>query len=180
MDDREPDLIRRAARGEPDALHELTDAHARHLFNVAYALTGRVPDAEDLVQETLVVAIGSLKRFAGRSSFRTWLVGILARQAAYARRRSRRGSPRSVDGVAEPETMSGEAGADAKMDVASALAGLSDEHREVLVLRELEGMSYEEIAEALGGAPWHRGVEDLPGPAGNQNRAAGLPGGRLT
>jgi RNA polymerase sigma-70 factor (ECF subfamily) len=146
LDGSEQDLIRRAKAGDSKALHELTDLHAPHLFRVAYRLTGRVADSEDLVQETLMAAIGSLRRFDGRSKFSTWLIGILVRQAALARRKKRR-----------PEIAAGQevtAGAaeksDRKMDVAAALAELSDEHREVVVLREYEAMTYDEIAEALG------------------------------
>ena len=88
MESADRELIRRAVAGDAEAMHRLTDAHAPHLFKIAYALTGRVVDAEDLVQETLLAAIGALNRFEGRSSIRTWLVGIMVRQAGYNRRKS--------------------------------------------------------------------------------------------
>jgi RNA polymerase sigma-70 factor, ECF subfamily len=146
LDGNEQDLIRRAKAGDSKALHELTDLHAQHLFGVAYHLTGRVPDAEDLVQETLMAAIGALRRFDGRAKFSTWLIGILIRQAALARRKKRRPE---VPAEQEVRATASEK-ADRRMDVAAALATLSEEHREVVVLREFEAMSYDEIAAVLG------------------------------
>jgi RNA polymerase sigma-70 factor (ECF subfamily) len=139
----EHDLVRRAAAGDAEALTRLVDEQAPHLFKIAYAMTGRVVDAEDLVQETLLAAIAALGSFRGGSKLRTWLVGIMIRQAALVRRKARSAPEVSR----EPGGFA--AGVDAKMDVASALGQLSPEHREVLVLRELEGLSYDEMAAVL-------------------------------
>jgi RNA polymerase sigma-70 factor (ECF subfamily) len=115
------------------------------LYGVAYSVAGGA-DAEDVVQETLAAVLTA--KFAGKSSVRTWLVGILVRQAAMVRRKKRpiTLAQESLDRTA---STSGQSGSDARMDLAAMLEQLSVEHRQVLVLRELEGMSYDEIAAAL-------------------------------
>lgn len=135
------------------AFHQLVDAHASYLFGVARAMLGRSVDAEDVVQETFLAAIKGLRRFEGRSQLRTWLVTILTRQVAMWRRKQawrreagKEGWPLELAGADQ----GGEREADAKMDVMSMLERLAPEHREVLILREYEGMSYEQMAEALG------------------------------
>jgi RNA polymerase sigma-70 factor, ECF subfamily len=143
------ELLRRIAHGAQDAFRELVDRHSRYLYGIAYSLTGHSTDAEDVVQETFVAVINS--KFRGESAVRTWLVQILIRRAAMLRR-SRRRSTTSLEGSndawAVPARESG--GSDAKLDLAVMLQALSVEHRQVIVLRELEGMSYDEMAIALG------------------------------
>jgi RNA polymerase sigma-70 factor, ECF subfamily len=122
---------------------------------VAHALSGNAADAEDLVQETF---LGALKtRFRGESSMRTWLVRILMRRAGMLRR-SRKHDVRNVslDAVGEPGSSdrngssAAEAQTDAKIDLTTMLAALSPEHRQVIILRELQQLSYEQMAETLG------------------------------
>jgi RNA polymerase sigma-70 factor (ECF subfamily) len=148
-------LLARARRGDGVAFGRLAERHAARLYGAALALTGSPADAEDLVQETLAGAYRGLEAFEGRSSVRTWLTAILLRRAAMLRRGTGRREAHvgPLTPVAEAEAQSrssGMAAADARMDVAAALATLSDEHREVVVLRELEGLTYDEIAAVLG------------------------------
>jgi len=147
------DLLRRSAHGDTDAQHALIDRHGRYLFGVAHALSGNAHDAEDLVQETLLGAFKT--RFRGESSLRTWLVKILMRRAGMLRRSRRRDTPISLDAanVDEPSTANGAAGgmgADARLDLTHMLNQLSPEHRQVILLREIEGLTYEEMAETMG------------------------------
>jgi RNA polymerase sigma-70 factor, ECF subfamily len=143
------ELLRRIAHGHQDAFRELVDRHSRYLFGIAYSLTGHSSDAEDVVQETFVAVINS--KFRGESAVRTWLVQILIRRAAMLRRSKRR-STTSLDGAKDASAVAarGTGGSDAKLDLAVMLEALSVEHRQVIVLRELEGMSYEEMSVALG------------------------------
>lgn len=167
IDDTE--LLNQIGRQDPAACRTLLDRHGAYLFGVAHALIGNAADAEDLVQETLVGALGS--RFRGESSVRTWLVRILTNQAGMLRRRPwRRGNHVGLDETPSPATPAkdtGPGGTDAKLDLSTMLAALSLEHRQVLVLREMEGLSYEEIAEALHlprgtvESRLHRAREDL-------------------
>jgi RNA polymerase sigma-70 factor (ECF subfamily) len=145
------ELLRRAAQGDVEAQHALIDRHGRYLFGIAHALSNNPHDAEDLVQETFMGAFRT--RFRGESSLRTWLVKILMRRAGMLRRtRQRKGPMLSLDAAAtEPpaDSVPG-ASADARMDLTHMLAALSPEHRQVILLREIEGLSYEQIAEAIG------------------------------
>jgi len=149
------ELLRSARDGDTAAFHQLVDRHAADLFRLACAMTGNTADAEDALQETFMGAFQRMSSFAGRSSVRTWLVGILSRQAARShRRRLRRPAVAFEELRLEPGTdaRTGPAtgsGAHVAMDVREALANLSSEHRQVIVLRELQGMTYAEIAQAL-------------------------------
>jgi RNA polymerase sigma-70 factor (ECF subfamily) len=164
------ELLRAAGGGDDDAFHALVDRHAPMLFRVAQSLTRNRDDAEDLMQETFVGAYRGSKNFAGRSSVKTWLVQILTRQAAKAWQRGRHhraarsidaaaqaddGTPAGGDGVrgyAGDRALSSEshaAAVDRRLDVRATLRQLSAPHREILVLREIRGLSYEEIAEVL-------------------------------
>jgi RNA polymerase sigma-70 factor (ECF subfamily) len=139
--------------------HRLVDAYARRLFGLAYSLVGNVEDAEDVVQETLSGAIRGIGSFQQRSSLWTWLVRILVRQVARQRRSSLTGTIRLVplegaDDDVKPSSRhdrpSPAAQVDAKVDVATALATLVPEHRQIIVLRELQQLSYGEISQVLG------------------------------
>ena len=157
-DDKE--LLRRAGEGDQAAFRELLGRHARYLYGIAHGLTRNPADAEDLVQETWIGAIRST--FRGESSVRTWLVSILVRQAAALRRSKQRSKWRLIlpwfsgreteqeeESGHEPAVTSTTSGSEARIDLSQMLATLSPEHREVIILRELEGMSYEEIAAEL-------------------------------
>src|SRR5512132_6027 len=67
------DTIARARTGDPEAFRELVERHSRAVFRVAYRITGRVEDAEDVVQETFLKAYRQLDRFEARANLRTWL-----------------------------------------------------------------------------------------------------------
>jgi len=156
------ELVPRLRRGDAEAFRLLVDRFGDDLFRLACSTLGGEADAYDLVQETLVGAFRGIGRFDGRSSLRTWLLRILFNQASKAKRsrRLRQAVPlHAVDGSA------GAAGADADrtllqappqsavdagIDVMEMLQTLSSEHRQVLVLREIQRLSYGEIAEALG------------------------------
>lgn len=150
------ELVRDAAGGDSDAFHALIDRHAGHLFRLAVSLCGSAADADDVLQETFAGAFRSLRRFEGRSSVKTWLSRILVTQAALWRRG--KGARRAMslsEGTAgqEPAAPARGTGPDRvawRMDLQAALDKLSRDHREVIVLRELQGLSYDEIARALG------------------------------
>ena len=148
------ELLDQIRRGDPAAaqaaFRALLGRHARYLYGVAHSLTaGNASDAEDLVQETLIGALTG--HFRGESSVRTWLVRILVNRAAMLRR-SRWRRPEvpeeRSDRPASPAS-AGTSPVDAKLDLTTMLAALTPEHRQVIVLRELEGLSYEQIAAAL-------------------------------
>ena len=151
------ELLRKVRGGDGAAFRQLVDLHGDALFKLAYSLVGNAADAEDVVQETFMGRLRRLDAFEERASLKTWLVRILMNQASKWRRsrRIRRAGP--IDAAAKSP-----AGASARLQVPSAtehvdrradvmgmLDAMSPEHREVLVLRELQGLSYDEIAGAL-------------------------------
>jgi len=145
------ELVSRARSGDRSALHTLVDRHARSLFTLAVRLVGQVADAEDVLQETFAGAFRSLATFREQSSVKTWLTQILILQAAQYHRTRLRHPAGRLDGLDVPARSDGPAGpaVDLRLDLGSALLALCQEHREVIVLRELQGMSYDEMALVL-------------------------------
>jgi RNA polymerase sigma-70 factor, ECF subfamily len=157
------ELVRSAAAGDEQAFHALVDRHAPALFRSALSLSRNRADAEDLLQETLVAAYRGLRNFAGRSAVRTWMLTIMTRHAFKALHRSRHfRATLSLDAIAAGSDNHGghpnaaivqtqaATGVECRLDVMDVLRSLSEMHREVLVLREIQGLSYEEIAAVLG------------------------------
>ena len=147
------ELVERARRGHHAAFHELVDRHASSLYGLAMSLIGNEADAEDVLQETFTGAYRGLRGFKGRSSAKTWLARILVRQVARYFRKSKRRSSHilRLDDASLSEPVAPAAPKpDVGMDVDAAIQSLSTERREVIVLRELQGMSYEEISQVLG------------------------------
>jgi RNA polymerase sigma-70 factor (ECF subfamily) len=145
----DPELLEQIGHGDHAAFKMLLDRHARYLFGIAHSLTNNASDAEDLIQETFAAVLNA--KFRGESSVRTWLVRILVNRAALLRRSRHRGSSHlKIASEQMPvEQRSESSGVDAKLDLSAMLEQLSEEHRQVIILRELQGMSYEEMAQAL-------------------------------
>ena len=151
------ELARRAAGGDRCAFHAVVDRHAQSLYRLARGMVWSRHDAEDIVQETFVEALKSIGSFDGRSSLMTWLTRILFRRAGRVWKKNRRAravlpletaneSPRRHDRLV---SMPATTGVDHKLDLAAVLPTLAPEHRQILLLREMQGMSYAEIASAL-------------------------------
>lgn len=167
MEPNDLELLRAAASGSDGAFHALIDRHAPVLLRVAFAYCGNHDDAEDICQETLVAAFRGMKSFAGRSSVKTWLTQILIRRAAkhwhkhrHARTRLSlqhdRGDERAGHGdpggaLAEKLSVRSTVGVvDQQLDVMEMIRSLPPQFRETIVLREIRGLSYQEIADCLG------------------------------
>jgi RNA polymerase sigma-70 factor (ECF subfamily) len=148
-------LVQKAARGDRNAFHALVDRHAAELFRFALSLSANRTDAEDVVQETLIGAYNGLGRFDGRAAVKTWLKRILMRQAARTWNKSKRGRSmlplEAADASPPPENGNGSGPdqVDRQIDVAEVLRLIAPEHRQVIVMREFEQMSYAEIAQVL-------------------------------
>jgi RNA polymerase sigma-70 factor (ECF subfamily) len=157
LEESDVDLVRSAGRGDDQAFHTLIDRHADALYRVARSLSRNRADAEDLVQETLLCAYRGARTFAGRSSAKTWMLRILTRLASRSwRRLKKRGGPMaSIDSAAAESDAAlardpGTGAVDHRIDVMEILNQLSEPHREVLLLREIGDLSYDEIARELG------------------------------
>jgi RNA polymerase sigma factor (sigma-70 family) len=126
-------------------------AMSPRLRRYACALTGSAADAQDLVQDCLERALASRESLRDPSRLYPWLLAILHNLHASAyRRRARRGWEEPVERFADSLALSQPAADRALIrDLVRAMAGLTPEHREVLLLNAIEGMRYSEIAEAL-------------------------------
>ncbi|MBI3725996.1 sigma-70 family RNA polymerase sigma factor [bacterium] len=152
-DDRE--LMSRAQRGERPAFDDIVGRYYRGVFSYARRVLGDDDRAAEATQETFVRAFryrASYKPAAG--SVRGWIFAVAANRIREARKERREG-PEALDDQPEPEQR-GEAGLEAfargalREEVGRALEELAPEHREVIALKYLSELSYEDVARALG------------------------------
>jgi RNA polymerase sigma-70 factor, ECF subfamily len=149
--------IAQALAGRTEAFGQLVLKYQDRLFNSVVHMIGNAEDARDIVQEAFVQAFLKLDSFQQRSAFSTWLYRIAFNAAASHRRR--RHPTASMDRMRETSNMEPIDVADGPAEalqrkerrecVRESIARLADEHRSVLVLREIDGCDYETIAEIL-------------------------------
>ncbi|MEZ5238173.1 MAG: sigma-70 family RNA polymerase sigma factor [Microthrixaceae bacterium] len=133
-------------------LDALIDEHAEAAFRVANGILRNPSLAEDAVQETMIKAWQGLPRFRGESSLRSWVLRIAHNTAVSMLRRRRESvlDPQDMPEIAGgPDPARSSAAMSDLRDVRAALESLDELSRSVVVLREVEGMSYQEIAETL-------------------------------
>ena len=149
--------VAKARGGDQDAFRVLVERHSRTIYRLAYRMTGRAEDAEDVVQETLVRAYRQLGRFEARSNFATWLYRIGFNCAIdYMRARPQRESAETDEKLEQmakssrgPTTddlvFAGEIGE----RVQEALGALNPQERAAFLMRHYHGCSIEEICTTL-------------------------------
>jgi RNA polymerase sigma-70 factor (ECF subfamily) len=152
-------LLAEAQAGDHQALEALLERHQGQVYRFGMKMCGNPEDAEDVLQETLLAMARGIRKFRGASSLSTWLYTI-ARSACIKHRRRSKFAPREASsletaeakGLANPAHRADEALA--AKQVARALEQAIDElepmYREVLVLRDAEGLTAPEVAEVLG------------------------------
>ncbi len=153
----EAQLIRTTLAGEPAAFGQLVLKYQDRLVNTLYRLLGSAEDARDVAQDAFVQAFLKLETFRGSAAFYTWLYRIAFNLAMSHRRRQRPtvslDVSRSEHGLepvdSQPPPEAQLARCDRARLVHAALAELAVDYRQVVVLRELEGCRYEEIAQIL-------------------------------
>lgn len=158
-------LVARAQRGDAAAFGTLVQRYQDALFNSVCRMVGHREDAEDLTQEALVKAFHGIGAFRGQSSFYTWLYAIAYNTVVSYRRKA--GGAHHLNPLPLPDASGHEGrGHEAedkgeRPDAAAerrellrrleeAIASLQDEHRAIVVMRDVEGFDYREIAELLG------------------------------
>ncbi len=153
------DLVRRAQRGDKGAFGELFARYEGRIFGYLYRMVGDRAWAEDLTQDAFVRAHQHLGRLGPPYDFKSWIYRIAGNLALDGLRRSRREVPLPDWDSGEPEPADTSPAADPYQQARQAeiraavwrtLHRLPDVYRQVLVLRELEGLSYQEIAAATG------------------------------
>jgi RNA polymerase sigma-70 factor (ECF subfamily) len=155
----EDDLLRAARAGDRTALEQLLLRHEPQVYRFALRMCDGREDARDVLQETLIAAYKGLPQFRGDAKLSTWLFQI-ARSFCTKSRRTRVGQPRVFEGLDTPEAR----GASSSLPgpeqrtharevgdvLRAALASLPADHREVLVLKDVEGLTVDEVASVVG------------------------------
>ncbi len=159
-------LVRKARAGDDRAFQALVVRYQRKVYAVALGIVRDTDTAWDVAQEAFVRAHGHLAGLEGSEAFLKWLLRITSHLAIDAVRRERRSLKDAVEDVREADLVDGGEGIlstplgldpsdnalrkELAGHMTRALRQLPEIHREILVLRELEGLSYEELAERLG------------------------------
>lgn len=165
---RERLLIRRLQQRDERAFEEMVRLYQHKVFNLVYRMIGSAEEAEDIAQEVFVTVFKAIDSFRGESKFSTWLYRIAANHCKnrmkYLGRRSYKATG-ELDEAAEREMQDAQPsamrphvdGPDAVLEglqlermVQSGIAALDEEHRALIVLRDVEDLSYDEIASITG------------------------------
>ena len=159
-------LIRRIREGEPDLFYELIQPYERRMYAAAFALLRNQADAEDVAQEAALKAFKHIGQFRAEARFSTWLIQITINEARMWRRK---GHAHMMEPIAIREDKDTEGNYtprdfadwreipsetlerhEVRQKLAEALASLGQIYREVFVLRDMQQLSIEETAKALG------------------------------
>ena len=153
-------IVKRCLRGDEDAWETIVHRYAGRIFGLCYRYTGRRDEAEDLTQEIFIRIYQNLRSFRYETgSFNNWALRLSRNLVIDRFRQTRRfqqfgGSPELEAMHLEDETRPNPhrriEQAEASKVIAEALRALSPENKEVIILRDLQGMGYQEMAEVLG------------------------------
>ena len=161
----EKEIVKKAAAGDKDAFRLLFEAYYPKVYNAAFQVLRNPSDAEEVLQESFVKAYLALPHFKGDSSFYTWLFRIVRNMSIDVKRKLARrfqAAPGEIDLDRSPagdaaEFVSSPVRPDQALQnkqeigiLERALSNISPEHKDILVLREIDGFSYEEISDFTG------------------------------
>lgn len=161
--EQEAAVIQAVLDGDVNAYEALVKEYEKNVYNLALRMTGNSEDAYDMSQEAFIKAYNSLSAFRGESKFSVWLYRIVSNVCLDFLRSKNRKPTVSL-------SVENDDGDEVELDIADessspelvlergltrdavrrGLAALPDDHREILLLREIQGLSYDEIAEVLG------------------------------
>ncbi len=150
------ELVRAAAKGRTDAFEELVRLHEKKVYALTLRMCGNHEDARDAAQEAFLSAWRGLPSFRGEAGFSTWLYRLASNAAIDQLRRNRRQREEASLDAGEMDTpdqspgpQEAAEGSELQRAVADGLASLSEDHRRILLLREYQALSYDEIAQTL-------------------------------
>lgn len=163
MSDVEKILIKKCIKGDIDAFEKLIEAHQKRAYNIALRILKNPDDAMDISQEAFIKVFKSIKSFKFQSSFSTWLYRIISNTCIDFLRKNKN-ETYSIDNPIQTEEgnikrqfedqgNTTEEMFDKKMTkelVHQAIDELDNQHRVIVILRDIEGFSYNEIADILG------------------------------
>ncbi len=161
--DNELNLIIKAQGGDVIAFEELIESYQKTIFSIAYRIAGNPDDAADMTQEVLVKFFKNLNKFKGNSKFSTWLYRVATNTCLDERKRTIRHMNYSLDQEIETDegAFAGELADTSptpeesaerhaiKGAINLAISKLKDEHKKVIILRDIQGFSYDEIAKIM-------------------------------
>ncbi len=158
------ELVVKAQRGDVHAFDELVERYHGKIYGLTYNMTSNREDAEDLTQEVFIKAFEALPRFRGKSSFYTWLYRIAVNKTINYRKKRNRKRALSLDQfdqeiktdeVYHALTTKGSplrnmSLSELQIKLNEALQNLSEKHRTVVVMHDMQGIPHEEIAKVVG------------------------------
>jgi len=149
--DDETALVVRSRTGDTRAFDRLVETHQDRIYHLAYRITGNHADAQDAAQEAFVKAYRSLGAFRAQAAFSTWLHRIAVNAAVdmVRRRAPRAPDPLEVPAPAADPLADGAERIEIQQRIHRAIAALPVEQRMVVVLRDVQGWAYEEIAKVV-------------------------------
>lgn len=157
-------LVQRSREGDEEAFTRLVQKYQTRVVGVAYSVVRDAEDAVDVAQEAFIKVHRNLKGFRGKSSFYTWLYRVTINLAIDRDRKRKRRRTESLEAIQERSTDTGEpvfpdegpspheVAADGELSalVNEAIDSLPPRHRTVVLLRDVQGLSYQEIADVAG------------------------------
>jgi RNA polymerase sigma-70 factor, ECF subfamily len=165
-EDTDHQLVKECVRGNRRAFDQLVEKYYKRIYNLAYRFVNDPEEANDLAQEIFTAAYQNIKRFRGDAKFSTWLFQIASNRGKnrfkYLKRRGLLGNRASGEGDEDREQSDNSipdnsgnpedllASAQIQKLVQDAIDGLDPDHKEIVILRDIEGFSYDEIAQMLG------------------------------
>jgi len=161
---REQELLRRVQAGEKQLFYEVVKPYERRVYSAALAVLRNEADAEDAAQEAILKAFTHIRQFRAEARFSTWLIQIAVNEALMRRRRAH---PEIIEPIGERQEEDGQytprdfadwreipsevlERKEVRQKLADAVATLAQKYRDVFVLRDVQHLSIEETAEALG------------------------------
>lgn len=163
MTENEKYLIEQSQKGDFESFEELIRDYQKLAFNIAYRMLGNMEDAADAAQDAMIKIYKSIGNFKGDSSFSTWLYKIVTNTCLDQLRKRKRDKAFSVDRPIETED--GDIRKEISdsynipedvverkeniKDLAAAINALPEQHKTAIILRDIQGFSYEQIAEML-------------------------------
>jgi RNA polymerase sigma-70 factor (ECF subfamily) len=157
MHDISDDILVKASGGDPESFEAVYKAFSGFVYNVAYRVTGHKEDAQEVTQEVFVTVYHKLKDFRFQSSFKTWVYRVTMNAAINYAKKSSRERARTVEydetfnAVSVPEEARSQADRAFHQNAVDTLLNmLNPEQKACIVLRNIEGFSYQQIADTLG------------------------------